>query len=214
MSDFLCEPLLAFPESISAWCRAWVVERTQRHRLVCRELCQVNHCLICNTVAILHSHQSHFKWLVFLFGQQLTVYVSRIRPAGGEQLCRLDGWNAVDSSRTRPDIHRLSGRLAAFIQKVFTHLYIYICNVILSYKCNDLTWTLVFSHTGFIEQWKRSYRYCDVFWGGGEKNTYMWLCKTTAFERYAELLLFLLFIKWIHINSVYILTGHIIRFSC
>lgn len=97
--------------------------------------------------------------------------------------------------------------------KKYSLIYTYIY-AMLSYKCNDLTWTLFFSHTGFIEQWKRSYRYCDVWLEVAvKKNIYMWLCKTTAFESYAELLLFLLFITLIHINSVYILTGNIIRFS-
>lgn len=59
--------------------------------------------------------------------------------------------------------------------KKYSLIYTYIY-AMLSYKCNDLTWTLFFSHTGFIEQWKRSYRYCDVWLEVAVKKKYICGC--------------------------------------
>lgn len=94
---------------------------------------------------------------------------------------------------------------------IYTYIY-----AMLSYHTNAMTsheclFSLIqdSSNSGNVHTGTVMY---DLGWWW-KKKIYMWLCKATAFESYAEYLLFLLFTKLIHINSVYILTGHIIRFS-
>lgn len=76
-SDFLYEPLLAFPESISAWRRARVVQWTQRHRYVCRGCYQVRLCLPYNILSFVHFIINIiWNWinkLICCFGARLVV---------------------------------------------------------------------------------------------------------------------------------------------